>query len=256
MSSNIQDACGEIKTIIAETPGTPTQKLIAVLAAFGVDKTADLARMIGVGERAIQIAKAKPISHEPKLISAKPISDTKPISPETKPISPPARVEDTYFPSLLEDRPVEVITPLPPKRTAKPKTEGPSPYDALQAFEAYNAMALRCGLKQASKLTGDRQRKIIARLKDFGQDGWQRALKNIEKSTFLRGSNERGWKATLDFMLQASSFSKLHDEAYDHVTPSKFGLVVRTHTTPNHDIRQTAELDSWIRENCLVEGRA
>jgi hypothetical protein len=255
MSTHIQDACGSFKALIAETPGTPTQKLIAVLAALGVEKTADLAAMIGVGERAIQIAKAKPISPEAKPVSAKPISDAKPISPKTKPVSPRARVEDTYFPLELEDRPVEVLPPLPPKRTAKPKTNGPTPYEALQAFEAYNATALRCGLKQASKLTGDRKRQIIARLKDFGLDGWHRALGNIEKSAFLRGNNNRGWRASLDFMLQASRFTKLHDEAYDFAEPSKFGPVRRTQSTPNHDIPQTAELDSWIRENCLVESR-
>jgi len=75
MSSNIQTACVEIKTIAENTAGTPTQKLIAVLAALGVDKTADLARIIGVTERAIQKAKTNSSSV--------------------------ARVEDTYFPSNL-----------------------------------------------------------------------------------------------------------------------------------------------------------
>jgi hypothetical protein len=85
---------------------------------------------------------------------------------------------------------------------------------ALQAFEAYNATALRCGLPQAAKLTPDRQRKIIARLRDYGLDGWQLALANIEKSAFLTGSNDRAWRANLEFMLQASSFAKLHDGSY------------------------------------------
>jgi len=98
-------------------------------------------------------------------------------------------------------------TPLPPKG-------GPSPSDAMRAFEAYNQTALRCGLQQAAKLTPDRQRKIIARLKDYGLEGWSAALANIERSAFLTGRNDKGWSANLDFMLQASSFSKLHDGAY------------------------------------------
>jgi uncharacterized protein YdaU (DUF1376 family) len=96
--------------------------------------------------------------------------------------------------------------PLPPK--------GASPGDALKAFHAYNETALRCGLQQAAKLTPDRQRKIIARLKDYGLDGWTQALANIERSSFLTGKNDRGWRASLDFLVQAESFGKVHDGGY------------------------------------------
>lgn len=106
----------------------------------------------------------------------------------------------------------EKITPLPPKR-------GPGPAEALKAFEAYNATALRCGLQQAARLTPDRQRKIIARLKDYGLEGWDAALANLERSKFLTGKNDRGWRANLDFILQASSFGKLHDGGYANGDP-------------------------------------
>jgi uncharacterized protein YdaU (DUF1376 family) len=99
------------------------------------------------------------------------------------------------------------IIPLTPKG-------GPTPSQALEAFNAYNETALRCGLPQASRMTPDRQRKIIARLRDYGLDGWGRALKNIETCDFLRGSNNTGWRASLDFLLQASSFAKAHDGVY------------------------------------------
>jgi hypothetical protein len=101
----------------------------------------------------------------------------------------------------------EKIIPLTPKG-------GPTPSQALEAFNAYNETALRCGLPQASRMTPDRQRKIIARLRDYGLDGWGRALNNIETCDFLRGSNNTGWRASLDFLLQASSFAKAHDGVY------------------------------------------
>ena len=111
----------------------------------------------------------------------------------------------------------EEENPLPPKG-------GPSPMDALRAFEQYNATALRCGLPQASKMTPDRQRKIVARLKDYGLDGWSQALGNIEKSSFLTGKNDRSWRASLEWLLQAASFSKVHDGGYGngrHAPPPK-----------------------------------
>lgn len=107
-------------------------------------------------------------------------------------------------------------TPLPPK--------GPTKADALAAFNAYNETALRCSLPQAAKFTPDRERKIIARLKDYGLDGWRQALGNIEKSAFLTGGTDHGFRADLEFVCQAKSFGKLHDGGYGngrHASPQK-----------------------------------
>lgn len=134
------------------------------------------------------------------------IGDTHHNSPQETPIEFSEKVIKING-TLKSHIEVEDKTPLPPKG-------GPTPSDALRAFEAYNQTALRCNLQQASKMTPDRQRKIIARLKDYGIDGWTQALANIERSSFLTGRNDKGWSANLDFMLQASSFSKLHDGAY------------------------------------------
>lgn len=95
-----------------------------------------------------------------------------------------------------------------------PTPKGASKSECLEAFEAYNAVALRCGLAQAAKFTPDRERKIRARLNDYGISGWSKALANIEKSAFLTGKNDKGWRASLEFMTQAESFSKLHDGVY------------------------------------------
>jgi hypothetical protein len=107
-------------------------------------------------------------------------------------------------------------TPLPPK--------GPTKADALEAFNAYNETALRCSLPQAVKFTPDRERRIVARLKDYGLDGWKRALANIEKSAFLTGGTHHGFRADLTFICQAESFGKLHDGGYGngrHATTQK-----------------------------------
>lgn len=107
-------------------------------------------------------------------------------------------------------------TPLPPPGAVRVEKALPKfgKLEALEAFNAYNAIALRCGLRQASKLTPDRERKIVARLKDFGMDGWHQALANIEKSQFLTGGTDKGFRADLDFVCQAKSFGKLHDGGY------------------------------------------
>lgn len=87
--------------------------------------------------------------------------------------------------------------------------------DALEAFNAWNDLAQRLGLATARSLTPQRRKSILARMREHGGiDAWRIALANIERSAFLRGTNDRGWRADLDFLLQASRFAKVVDGAY------------------------------------------
>jgi hypothetical protein len=144
-----------------------------------------------------------------------------------------------------------------PKKAKPPKTNlGRG--EALQAFEAYNDMALRCGLPQASKMTPDRERKIVARLKDYGLDGWHTAIANVEKSPFLTGQNERGWRASLDFLLQPNSFSKTHDGGYGDgrkAQPMKSTVVeFRPHPQPMKTISE-ADLHALVlADEAMADG--
>jgi hypothetical protein len=91
----------------------------------------------------------------------------------------------------------------------------PSPKDALEAFELYNAMAERVGLPQARTLTPQRRKNLIARMREHGGlEAWKTALGNVEKSAFLQGRNDRGWRADFDFLLQAARFTKVVEGTY------------------------------------------
>ena len=134
------------------------------------------------------------------------------------------------------------ITPLPPS--------GAEPLDALKAFEAYNAVALRCGLPQASKLTPRRSKSIRARLKIYGLDGWMLAIGNIEKSAFLCGKTEANFRADLDFVCQAKSFERLHDGGYSSVKPTASS---KPPAIRNNDPKQGADLDEFVKEYGLCQ---
>jgi len=71
-------------------------------------------------------------------------------------------------------------------------------------FEIYNAN--RGALPKAEKLTEDRRRKIIARLKDKKfPEVFENAVKIASQTPFLLGENDRGWKATFDFFIRSPS---------------------------------------------------
>lgn len=78
-----------------------------------------------------------------------------------------------------------------------------------QIFEKY-------GLPLIRKMTAERLKKLRMRTVEVG--GLGNFLEEIDKalaaSSFLRGENDRGWSADIDFLLQKSSFVRLLEGAY------------------------------------------
>lgn len=91
------------------------------------------------------------------------------------------------------------------------------------AFDLWNQVAKECGLPIA-KTIGKRKSKLINRLNDCGGiDGWKDALNAVRKSPYLKG-DVNGFRASLDFMLQESSFTKVIEGNYDN---NKLTKIVR-----------------------------
>lgn len=138
-------------------------------------------------------------------------------------------LEEENSASAPSEHSADADPPPPQKRDLAPDV------DAHQAFAAWNDLALRCGLPQARSLTPGRRQKLIARIREHGgMEAWARALANVERSSFLRGSNDRGWRADFDFLLQPTSFAKVVDGIYGngaHAQPS----------WPKNNIREMAK---------------
>lgn len=91
-----------------------------------------------------------------------------------------------------------------------------SPPECEQAVETYNALAGELSLARVQRLTKQRRKALLARLKEAGGiEGWAFAMAKVRDSPFLRGDNARGWRADFDFLLQARSFTKLMEGGYD-----------------------------------------
>lgn len=84
------------------------------------------------------------------------------------------------------------------------------------ALDAYNEVAREHGLPEVKKWT--RQRRVALRLRlkeNGGLPGWMAALALIPKSRFLLGGKDgSGWRASFDFLLHPSSFTKLIEGTY------------------------------------------
>lgn len=81
--------------------------------------------------------------------------------------------------------------------------------------EAWNATAEQCGLRPIRKFTPERRKKLQTRIRQNTIDDFTEAIDAIARSPFLRGENDRGWKADFDWMLEPKNFTKLTEGTYD-----------------------------------------
>lgn len=84
-----------------------------------------------------------------------------------------------------------------------------------ECVDIYNRTASELGLPQCQHLTETRAQKLRARLTDCdGLEGWKALMEKIRGSPLLKG--EKGdWKCSFDFLMQASSFTKIMEGNYD-----------------------------------------
>lgn len=108
------------------------------------------------------------------------------------------------------------IPPQPDTADAVVDCEQSPPVSPDELIEAWNLTAEKHGLPRVSKLSDQRKAKIRTFLRNNTIEEIQQGLAAIERSRWLRGENERGWKADFDFFLQPRSFTKLIEGSYDH----------------------------------------
>lgn len=127
----------------------------------------------------------------------------------------------------VDASPLDKKAPTPPKNysplenpLSPPKGGSPSPsaddLDLTEAVAIFNAAAAQVGWAMVQVLTTRRRTALRLRLAECGGlEGWRAAMARARGSPFLCGENDRHWKADFDFFLQAKSFTKLMEGAYD-----------------------------------------
>ena len=82
-------------------------------------------------------------------------------------------------------------------------------------------------MPKVMRLTRDRKTHIRARLRDDGRQKVYEVICKAGNSDFLNGKNEKGWKATLDWLIKPNNFIKVLEGKYDNgegfTNPTKTG---------------------------------
>lgn len=78
--------------------------------------------------------------------------------------------------------------------------------------DAYNSLCP--SLPAIKALSDSRKRAIKARLKDYTLEDLREAFKLAEESNFLKGENERSWKANFDWLMKEANLVKVLEGNY------------------------------------------
>jgi uncharacterized protein YdaU (DUF1376 family) len=70
-------------------------------------------------------------------------------------------------------------------------------------------------LPQCLKLTDQRRKHVAARLTETPFDQWVDIITRIKKSSFCCGENDRGWKATFDWLIRPETATRVLEGQYD-----------------------------------------
>jgi hypothetical protein len=91
-----------------------------------------------------------------------------------------------------------------------------------RVLQAWDTTATAAGLPRCVALTPKRKAALRARMAEaHWRDNWEHALTKLAASAFCTGSNDRQWKADIDFFLRPDSVARLMEGKYDDRTPKR-----------------------------------
>lgn len=104
-----------------------------------------------------------------------------------------------------------------PSAQEPPEADSPPvPDQAQEIFDTWNGTE---GVLKAEKFTAKRRAAVNARLREsYFRSNWTAGLAGVASSAFCQGSNDRGWKADLDWFLRPETLVKILEGKYANNT--------------------------------------
>ena len=123
-------------------------------------------------------------------------------------VSYPNSCHDSYHDSLENHEPEAVSID-----TNTAAYNGVKAHDVASEYQArFNSID---GVIRCQKMTAQREMMISSVLAHFSSDEIETVFGKVAKSTYLRGSNNKGWKINFDWLFKTENFVKVLEGAYD-----------------------------------------
>ena len=92
--------------------------------------------------------------------------------------------------------------------------------DCQQIVDLYHSICI--SFPSVRSLSDSRKKAIRARLKAYTLDDFKTVFENAEKSSFLKGGNDRNWSANFDWLIKDSNMAKVLEGQYTD-KPKRYG---------------------------------
>lgn len=92
--------------------------------------------------------------------------------------------------------------------------------DFKKLAEYFNTKVPSGGIPQVRSISSKRKSAILAREKEYGKEAIIQVIDNAATSQFLNGDNERGWRASFDWLFCKNNFPKVFEGNYRN-TPAR-----------------------------------
>ena len=93
------------------------------------------------------------------------------------------------------------------------ETETETKISFQQIADMYNEICI--SFPKLSKLSNQRKKALSARFKEYSIDDFRRLFTLAESSSFLKGRNNRDWRATFDWLIKDANMAKVLDGNYN-----------------------------------------
>ena len=106
------------------------------------------------------------------------------------------------------------------------------------------------------KLTESRKKTIKARYNEYNQDIsiFETLFRKAEESNFLKGNNDRSWKATFDWLINPNNMVKVLEDTYKNKTKTKDSNTNIDWNEWDKKNNNSSQLDSTEIDKLLQEG--
>lgn len=91
-------------------------------------------------------------------------------------------------------------------------------------------------------LNENRKKSIRARIREFGIASFEEMIRAATRSSFLKGQNKRGFKATFDWMIRPSNYQKILEGNYETTKNQAYGANRGNYTTISERVRSESDI--------------
>lgn len=112
-------------------------------------------------------------------------------------------------------------------------------------IETYNSICI--SLPKVIKVTDKRRKAINKIMKQYNDDDIIKVFNNTENSDFLKGNNEKGWKADIDFILREDKFVNILENKYGSKSKKSSNFILEGKSV-KYSEEELKEQEEWRKE--------